>query len=160
MKKALYIIVISILSIIIIFNLCSMFNISLFHYRVFKVATGSMEPNYKIGDIVLVKDNSKYKVGDVITYKYGNSYVTHRIVHMKKDVIVTRGDANNTNDAQITKKDVVGKVICKLGFLSIINLLIGMPGTWICILVVGLIIIIVLPSYKRKNGKIIDKEII
>lgn len=160
MKKILYIIVIAVLSIIIILNLCSMFNISLFHYRVYKVATGSMVPYLKVGDIVLVKDNATYKKDDVITYKHKNAYITHRIVYMNKDTIITKGDANNTNDEKITKKDVVGKVVAKLGFLSVISYLIGMPTTWIYILLAGLIIILLLPSYKKIKGVIIDDDII
>lgn len=160
MKKILYKLVICILIIIIIFNLCSIFNISLFHYRLFKVATGSMEPYLKVGEVILIKDNAKYKKGDIVTYKYKGSYVTHRVVTMNKNYIVTKGDANNTVDEAVKKKDVVGKMVLKLEVLSFINYIIGFPVTWILVLVIGIIIILLIPKYKKKNGIIIDKEIL
>lgn len=160
MKKILYITTIALLSIIIIFNLCSLYNISLFHFRIFKVATGSMEPYLNVGDVVLIKDNAKYKENDVVTYKYKGSYITHRVVTMNDDYIVTKGDANNTVDEAVKKKDVVGKVVLKLTVLSFINYIIGFPITWILVLIIGIVLILLVPKYKKKNGKIIDNEIL
>lgn len=160
MKKVLYVLTIVVLSIIIIFNLCSILDIGFFNYRIFKVVTGSMEPNIKVGETILIKNENKYKKGDIITYKYKNTYVTHRVVKIDKDSIITKGDANNTVDEAIKKSDVIGKMVTKLRVLSFINYLIGLPYVWILVLIIGIIKIILLPTYKRKNGKIIDNEII
>ena len=45
-------------------------SISIFNYRMFSVATGSMVPKYNIGDVILCKevDASTLKVGDDISY--------------------------------------------------------------------------------------------
>ena len=119
-----------------------------------------MEPNIKVGETILIKNENKYKKGDIITYKYKNTYVTHRVVKIDKDSIITKGDANNTVDEAIKKSDVIGKMVTKLRVLSFINYLIGLPYVWILVLIIGIIKIILLPTYKRKNGKIIDNEII
>lgn len=160
MKKVFYILAIVVLSIIIIFNLCSILDISFFNYRIFKVVTGSMEPNIKIGDVVLIKKEKNYKIGDIVTYKHENNYITHRIVAVKGNKIITKGDANNTNDEAINKKDVVGKMILKLTVLSYINYLIGYPIVWVLLFIIGMVVILVMPNYKKKNGKIIDEEIL
>lgn len=160
MKKVFYILAIVVLSIIIIFNLCSILDISFFNYRIFKVVTGSMEPNIKIGDVVLIKKEKNYKIGDIVTYKHENNYITHRIVSVKGNKIITKGDANNTNDEAINKKDVVGKMILKLTVLSYINYLIGYPIVWVLLFIIGMVVILVMPNYKKKNGKIIDEEIL
>ena len=65
-------------------------NSSIFGYRMFTVATGSMEPVYNVNDVILVKDTdpSTLKVGDDIAY-LGNRdavkglVVTHRIIRIE-----------------------------------------------------------------------------
>ena len=44
--------------------------ISVFNLRMFTVASGSMVPKYKIGDVLISKetDPSKIKIGDAVTY--------------------------------------------------------------------------------------------
>lgn len=82
-----------------------------FGYSVFNVATGSMEPTIKQNDIVVVKMTDQYKADDIITFKKDGSYITHRIVAINENNIITKGDANNANDLAIDKKAVLGKVI-------------------------------------------------
>ena len=44
--------------------------LSLLNHRLFAVVTGSMEPKYKVGDVLISKDidPSKIKVGDTVVY--------------------------------------------------------------------------------------------
>lgn len=44
--------------------------ISLFNFRIFTVISGSMEPKYKIGDVLISveTDPKDIKVGDVVSY--------------------------------------------------------------------------------------------
>ncbi len=44
-------------------------------------------------------------------YSQGTALVTHRIVEVNGNQIVTKGDANNTNDTPIQRNQIVGKVI-------------------------------------------------
>ena len=61
-------------------------DINILGFRFFMVVTGSMEPEYKIGDVIIVKETSKenIKVGDVINYlsENGKDTVTHRVTEM------------------------------------------------------------------------------
>ena len=45
-------------------------NISIFGYRAYIVLTGSMEPHYNMGDMIVIKEQPKenIKEGDVINY--------------------------------------------------------------------------------------------
>lgn len=85
--------------------------INLCGYTIFQVITGSMEDTIKIKDIVIVKLTDDVKENDIITYKAGEDFVTHRIIRIEDEEIITKGDANNTEDNPITKNDIVGKVI-------------------------------------------------
>ncbi len=85
-----------------------------------EVETGSMEDGIHAGDYVLIFKANTYKIGDVITFKKDGYYVTHRIVKKHKKGIVTKGDANNTEDDAIKISSIVGKVIYVGGALNII----------------------------------------
>ena len=45
-------------------------NISILGFRQYVVATGSMEPEYNIGDLIVIRETTKeeIKIGDVINY--------------------------------------------------------------------------------------------
>ncbi len=76
------------------------------------VLTGSMSPAIEPNDIIVSRKQSSYAVGDIITFDAGGSSVTHRIVSVGEDGMRTKGDANNTEDAQPIKQSrVIGKVI-------------------------------------------------
>lgn len=82
-----------------------------FGYTVFEVSTGSMAKTLNIYDVILVKITKEVEQGDIITYKYDDELITHRIMKIDGDKLITKGDANNTEDKAITKDDIIGKVI-------------------------------------------------
>lgn len=108
-----------ILSIILIIVAVSWFQVNvqkkeyanIFGYTVFEVVTGSMSGSIEVDDYVLVKKTKDIKILDIITFKDGKNFITHRVVEIRADKIITRGDANNSNDIEITYDDIVGKVI-------------------------------------------------
>lgn len=159
-KKVIKILFIIIIIFTIILNLCSKFNVSLFHFRIYRVVTGSMVPYLNVSDIILIKDDLNYDVGDVVTYEKDNIFITHRIVDIKDDLITTKGDANDTNDVSINEKDIVGKVVCKLKLVSLLVSWLERPVIWVLILFIGITIIFLLPKYRVEKGVIIDDEVI
>lgn len=86
--------------------------------EILKVETGSMRDNINVGDYILICKKSNYKVDDIVTYESNGYYITHRIIEIDEDKIITKGDANNVEDSEITKEDIIGKVIVKGGFLN------------------------------------------
>lgn len=92
-----------------------------FNYYIFNVTSGSMEKEINVGDYIIVKKTNDVKVNDIVTYQKDNYFITHRIIEINGDKVVTKGDANNINDDEISKSDIIGKYICKsklIGFLS------------------------------------------
>ena len=102
--------------------LLSIYAILRFTNRVFiyRVQTGSMEQKIHVGDYILIVRKNDYQVGDVVTFTKDGYQVTHRIVKIEDDKITTKGDANNVEDDEITKSDIVGKLIFKGGVLNIV----------------------------------------
>ena len=106
---------------LIIVILCLYFALrSLNKILIYSVKTGSMEDNIHAGDYILIIKKDDYRVGDIVTFKKNDGFITHRIVNKDGDVITTKGDANNTEDDNIDKKDIVGKVIISGGMLNFI----------------------------------------
>ena len=115
-----------------------------------------MEPYLKINDLIIIKNSDNYKLNDIITFKNNNEYVTHRIIYITDDEIITKGDANNTEDKPITKDKIVGKLIYKFHVIGYINYLLSKPFTWILLFIIGLLITYLIPD----KNIIIDDEII
>lgn len=137
---------------IIIFNLFSIFNINFFGYKTYKVISGSMEPTIKINDLILVKKTNDIKENDIITYKEKNSFVTHRVIMINNDVIITKGDANNVNDEEISRGDVIGKMVYRFKIISLISFL-SKPIYLVLFFIIGIMITIFIPDKKNKIRK-------
>ena len=76
------------------------------------VITGSMEPTINIKELIIIKEQKYYCIGDIITYRdYNNNLVTHRIVKISENEIITRGDNNTVSDRPINIKRIEGKVV-------------------------------------------------
>ena len=89
--------------------------------EIYEVETGSMEHGIHVGDYVLISKKNKYVVGDIVTYKKDNYFITHRIIKsIDGDKVITKGDANNAADEEISMSAIVGKVIFIGGILNII----------------------------------------
>lgn len=85
-----------------------------FGYGASVVLSGSMEPALSAGDLIIVREEESYAVGDEIVFRDGKSFTVHRLQSIDGDTFVTRGDANDTDDAPIRAADVKGKVIKRL----------------------------------------------
>ena len=76
------------------------------------IASGSMEPELSSGDIILMHQQDNYETGDIITFQSGGSLVTHRIAAITGEGYITRGDANNADDAEpAAQENVLGEVV-------------------------------------------------
>ena len=60
--------------------------VSFFKYRMFTVATGSMSPQYVVGDVLVAKETKPedIKVGDVVSYlgtkgSFRDKVITHKV---------------------------------------------------------------------------------
>lgn len=105
------------------------FFVGLLPWRPAAIATGSMEPNIHVGDVVVISclDKQDLEVGDVIAFQKDGQTVVHRVVEtigQGEDVAyVTQGDANNGPDSgQVTGAELEGKVVARLpgvGWLSL-----------------------------------------
>lgn len=93
---------------------------------IYVVLSGSMEPEYKTGSVIYVKeiDPEDLKVDDVITFRLDEDTIaTHRIIEVtEKDghtAFRTKGDANDLEDAAaVFASQVVGTPIFTIPYLG------------------------------------------
>ena len=146
--------------------------VSIGSYRMFTVVTGSMDPVYNVGEVVVSKevDPSTIKKGDDVVYlgeknDFKDKIVTHRVIKIeKKDneyYFTTKGIANDYSDPVISSNQIYGKVVYKpvvLSFLSgILNTKLGFY-LLIFVPVAFLIFLEILDYIKRKEGELDEGE--
>ena len=110
-------------------------------YQVFSVLSGSMEPQFSVGDLIYVKevDPSEVKVGDAITFVLNEDLVvaTHQVVRIDEQNkhFYTKGLANETEDTgPVHFNNLIGRAeygIPLLGYVS--NFIQTSPGIYITI---------------------------
>lgn len=75
------------------------------------VLSGSMEPTFSTGDLIIVRQEPTYGIDDIVVFQEGRTLVVHRIVDMADGTVTTRGDANNAEDEPIEFSAIKGKVL-------------------------------------------------
>ena len=121
------------LAAVIILQKVSNSNRSIAGYRIFRVITGSMEPEYDVGEVVISKevDPKTIKVGDDIVYlgsygEYKGKIIMHAVIAIDKD---ENGNLNfhakglhssSVEDPQIKENQIYGVVKFKSGILTVL----------------------------------------
>lgn len=126
---------------------------NLFGYSLFEVATGSMLPTIKIGDVVIVKITNEVDVNDIIVYIDEDNIITHRLIEKDGEKIITRGDANNSEDKPIEENMIIGEVVKIIPQLGTWQNILSSPEvlTLIIILIIILSIIYIYTSKSEEN---------
>ena len=126
-------------------------------FRTYTVLSGSMEPTYSPGDVIITKHKSKsdIKVDDIVTFIEDDSVITHRIVEQSEKGYITKGDNNNTEDTQIlTPENIIGEVVFgipKIGYM--IDFLSKPMVIAVEMILLGLVVIYYVIKEDKRNKK-------
>lgn len=132
-------------------------------YRLFRVISGSMVPQYDIGQVVVCKDIevSNIKVGDTIVYRgdtgeFDGKIIMHNVVSIKTDekgntIVVTQGLYNTVGDPEISESQIYGKVVAKAQILTWLYDLSNNAYTFFIIIVI--LVLNVFISWKKPNNE-------
>ena len=125
--------------------------VSFFNYRLFTVASGSMAPQYNVGDVLIAKETAAedIRVGDSLTYlgntgTFTGKVVTHEVTRIEKTddgqyIFHTKGKANLIEDPPVYENQVYGVIVWNPKILSFIYKIVGTQY--------GLFIFVVLPIF-------------
>jgi len=104
--------------------------VRVFDVKIYSVLSGSMEPTYKVGSLIYVKEVKPDDLNekDPITFQLtDNTIATHRIVDIQEDekgnrLFQTKGDANLKVDERLVEEsEIIGKpffTIPLLGYVA------------------------------------------
>ena len=84
------------------------------------IMSGSMEPVLRTGGIVFTDTKERRpEIGDIVTYQVGETRVTHRVIRKEKEKYITKGDANDREDAlPVSESQIRGTVVFALPWLG------------------------------------------
>ena len=125
---------------------------SVFGYSPVYVLSGSMEPFFSAGDMIIIHPQSQYEPGDVVTFYSEGELVTHRIIGESLAGFTVKGDANNVPDEELVRAaDIVGKQVLVLPMIGSLALFFR-TGKGRLLLAVA-ILLAVLQSVRGQPGK-------
>lgn len=122
-----------------------------FGYTVFEISTGSMAKTLNIYDVIVVKITKDVEKGDIITFKQDDELITHRIMEINGDELITKGDANNTEDKAITRDAIIGKVISVYPRLGVWSKVFTEPNVLICVFITLILIGLAINNNQEKT---------
>lgn len=134
----------------------------LFGYKTYVVASDSMNPVLKKGDVIVIEDidYDKIEIDDIITYQglvgdVKDKVITHKVIDIfyEEDVRVlrTRGINNKIIDPNVYEKQVYGKYLCRLGLISFVNKIISDKIGFILFIVIPLGVLVILEIVNMKK---------
>lgn len=130
---------------------------SIFGYQVFRVSSGSMEPELMIGDVILVKEAKPTDIqkGDIVTYKgevddFSDKFITHKMIEDPylengEYVFKTQGILEGAIPDPLWYEDqLLGEFVCKVPFIDSLYTFFLKPYG----LIIFILIIVVLFGYE------------
>lgn len=157
-----------ILFILVAFNIYNFVSINILHkdlatvngYALLEVVSGSMEPTIHVGDIIIINTNDQeYKKDDIITfYDVNGSFVTHRLLEINDEVMVTKGDANDSKDEEMNVDNIVGKMVFRLNGAGKIMASLKNPFVMLLIMIIGIVLCLLMSTDKNLIPKDLTEE--
>lgn len=135
-----------------------------FGWRVDTVFSGSMEPELKVGAVVITRpvDAEEIKTGDILTFysPLSEQLTSHRVIAVEQGSSLhfsTKGDANEDADPfTLPPENVVGKVCFHIPYLGYVAQFVKTPlGFLLTLCLPGLIIIVM---ELRNIWRVLTKE--
>mgnify|MGYP001585020127 CR=1 FL=1 len=83
-------------------------------YPMAAITSRSMWPTLKKGDMVFIKgiaSREEIEIGDIVVYQNLQGFTIHRVERKNEGTVVTKGDANNTEDSPVKYEDIIGKTV-------------------------------------------------
>ena len=152
--KIIFIVIISLYILFLILNKISN-STSILGYRILTINNSTMDKEYSINDVILVKECNvkKLRVGDDITYKgidggYNNTLVTSRLAKIEVNddmslIYTTKGVSSPVFDPSIGDEQIVGKVVGVIPGLSQLHKAFKLPLGYTLFIFLPLLLIII-----------------
>ncbi len=137
-------------------------NKSVYGYRLFRIISGSMVPDYNIDEIVVCKDIdvNDIKVGDVVVYRgrigeLNNKLIMHKVVDINREdhglIFHVKGIQNTASDPNVQPGQIVGKVVFKSQALTYVySLATSLYSSFVIVIVLVINVFLAFRPSKRE----------
>ena len=128
------------------------------NYDIRLVRSESMKPAINMGDMVITGPldgplSGEVKPGTIVTYQLGEELVTHRVLSVDGDTLVTKGDAVEDPDARsVNLSDVRGVYLFKIPYMGYVSNFVGTKVGWFLAIVIpatALVALLIRSIYKE-----------
>lgn len=120
-------------------------------YDIYIVRSDSMQPVFKSGDLIISVPADSFLAGDIgvgsiIVYQSSDELVTHRIISIEGEQLITKGDANEDPDARtIALSQVSGVFLFSIPVLGYaVDFVQSKTGWFVCILLPSFLLMLLI----------------
>lgn len=111
-----------------------------FGYGIANVLSGSMEPTFSKGALLLVKEEKQAEPGQIVVYQSGQELIVHRVIQIEGNLVTTKGDANETADPVFDASQIKGVVVGWIPFLGSLVSFLKTPAGIILLLICAVLL--------------------
>jgi len=159
-----------ILIIVVVWQRITDSNRSIYGYRLFRIISGSMVPEYNIDEVVVCKeiDTRTLKIGDIIVYRgrvgeLNNKLVMHEIIDIRENdgelIFSVKGIQNLLGDPNVSSSQILGRVIFKSSILThLYALATDTNSAFIIIMILVINVFIAFLPTKKEAQKIAERR--
>ena len=138
-------------------------------YDVYMVRSESMKPAINMGDMVITGPlggtlGGVVRAGSIVTYQRGEELVTHRVLSVDGNTLLTKGDAmDNPDPWSVTMSDVRGVYLFRIPYIGYVSSFIRTRLGWFLVIVApatALVVLLIRQIRKelRKNAEKVARE--
>jgi len=126
------------------------------------VRSESMKPAINMGDLVVTGPlgglfSGEVEAGDIVTYQRGEELVTHRVLSVEGDTLVTKGDAVEDPDPwAVTLSDVRGVYLFKVPYMGYLANFVRTKFGWFLLIILpatALVAFLIRDIFKARRHK-------
>lgn len=117
--------------------------------------TESMQKEIYPDELLIIRvGNYNIKEGDIISYYKGNEVITHRVIQVFDDGVITKGDNAENIDDKISNEMILGKIVFNVRATRFIKNVLFNPKVLILLIITLILLILTIKAWKddwRKN---------
>ena len=127
-----------------------------FGYGIANVLSGSMEPTFSKGTLLLVKEEKQVEPGQIVVYQSGQELIVHRVIQIQGNLVTTKGDANEAADPVFDASQIKGVVV---GWIPCLGSLVGFLKTPVGIILLLVCAVLLMEGSFRKQKVSDDQQL-
>jgi len=117
-------------------------------YNIYLVKGQSMTPVINLGDVVITGPvegwlSGEIEPGTIVTYQKGSSPVTHRVIAVEGDSLITKGDATEDPDSQtVPISEIKGIYLFRIPYVGYLSGFMRTMVGWLTVVIIPAMLLV------------------